>query len=344
VERLYTAQLLVLTNYSPSTHNIKFLRSLAEDIDARLIDAVKGRNWRLREASIRRYQTLLPELETVTGQPLPYNRHGILSLCFTATDLPRWESLKQIRQRQGWPLEIWSRQQVESTCPYFNRDRVIAGIYSPQDLQIPPTALTHALVNAAQQKGVTFHFETPVTGFQRQGEQVIAAQTDQTTYPADWIILTAGLGSSALLQDLGTPLPLIPVLGQGMRVRVPENLGSPDFQPVVNGDDIHLVPLGDRQYGVAATVEFPTMDTVDPLPQANALKNLWQGAIAYCPALAKAEVLETWYGLRPRPQGQAAPVVKPLEGYTNVILATGHYRNGVLLAPATAELVRSFLV
>ncbi|NER84599.1 MAG: FAD-binding oxidoreductase, partial [Leptolyngbya sp. SIO1D8] len=42
---------------------------------------VKGRNWRLREASIRRYQTLLPELETVTGQPLPYNRHGILSLC-----------------------------------------------------------------------------------------------------------------------------------------------------------------------------------------------------------------------------------------------------------------------
>ncbi|MEM6592536.1 MAG: FAD-dependent oxidoreductase, partial [Cyanobacteria bacterium P01_C01_bin.73] len=52
--------------------------------------------------------------------------------------------------------------------------------------------------------------------------------------------------------------------------------------------------------------------------------------------LAEAEILSTWYGLRPRPQGQAAPIIQPLEGYCNAILATGHYRNGVLLAPATA--------
>ena len=50
-----------------------------------------------------------------------------------------------------------------------------------------------------------------------------------------------------------------------------------------------------------------------------------------------------WSGVRPRPQGQGAPVIKPLAGYENVILATGHYRNGVLLAPATAMVVEKLL-
>ncbi|MBE7382620.1 MAG: FAD-binding oxidoreductase [Leptolyngbya sp. SIO1E4] len=303
---------------------------------------VKGRNWRLREASIRRYQTLLPELAAI-GQPVPHNRHGILSLCFEATELPRWKSLQEIRHRQGWPLELWSPQQVANACPHLAIDQVVAGIYSPQDLQIAPKALTHALVQAAQQRGVDFHFEAPVTGFQRRADQVVAVQTEQANYPADWTILTAGLGSSALTHELEQSLPLIPVLGQGLRVRVPQELGVSDFQPVVNGQDIHLVPMGDREYAVAATVEFPETGITQPLPQAAALESLWQGAIAYCPALAQAKILETWYGLRPRPQGQAAPVIKHLEGYTNVILATGHYRNGILLAPATAQLVKSFL-
>jgi glycine/D-amino acid oxidase-like deaminating enzyme len=146
-----------------------------------------------------------------------------------------------------------------------------------------------------------------------------------------------------LAETLGAALPLMPVLGQGLRVRVPQPLGDEQFQPVINGDDIHLVPLGDREYGVAATVEFPAVGETTPQPQAAALDAVWQGAIAYCPALADAEILESWSGLRPRPQGQAAPVIHPLEQYPNVILATGHYRNGVLLAPATAQVVRGLI-
>ncbi|MGF1524268.1 MAG: NAD(P)/FAD-dependent oxidoreductase [Leptolyngbyaceae cyanobacterium] len=315
---------------------------------------VKGRNWRLREASIRRYQTLLPELEAAVGYPIPHNPDGILTLCFDEAALPRWESLQTIRQRQGWPLEIWSPQQILSTCSYLDLDGIVAGIYSPQDLQIDPKVLTQALVEAAQQRGVTFCFDAPVTQFCGQAKvdsqeasqenRVTVVQTDRTEYPADWLIVTAGLGSTQLTQKLEQPLPLTPVLGQGIRVRLPQELGSPDFRPVINSDDVHLVPLGDRQYAVAATVEFPAADIPEPLPQAAALETVWQSAIAYCPVLAHAEILETWYGLRPRPQGQAAPVIKKLEGYSNVVLATGHYRNGVLLAPATAELVRRLIM
>ncbi len=61
-----------------------------------------------------------------------------------------------------------------------------------------------------------------------------------------------------------------------------------------------------------------------------------EGAIAFCPDLKQATILETWSGKRPRPEGIPAPIIEKLSGYGNVLLATAHYRNGVLLAPATA--------
>jgi glycine oxidase len=305
----------------------------------------KGRNWHLRQASLRRYHTLLPELAELE-HPVPHNDQGILSLCFDAEALPRWQSLQAIRDRQGWPLEIWTPAQVATACPHLDLTGVVAGIYSPQDRQIAPKALTQALVAVAQQRGVTTRFHESVTGFERQDHRILAVQTEQGTYPADQVVLTAGLGSLPLTTDLGQPLPLGPVLGQGMRVRLSAPLGDRRFQPVINGEDVHLVPLGQGEYGVAATVEFPpdsNLPTQDVQPDPEALDRIWQRAIAYCPGLAAAEVLETWHGRRPRPQGQAAPVIQPLAGYGNVMLATGHYRNGVFLAPATAAIVADWV-
>ncbi len=303
----------------------------------------KGRNWRLREASIRRYATLLPELEAATGKPVPHNAQGILSLCFDEAALSRWVSLQAIRQRQGWPLELWSAEEVRDRCPHIDTRRVVVGIYSPKDLQIAPKALAESLVTAALQQGATGHFDSPVVDFGRQGTRITHVITGCAEYPADWVVLTAGLGSTTLTAQLGATLPLVPVLGQGIRVRVSQTVGRPEFQPIISGDDVHLVPFGDHEYGVAATVEFPAVGAAHPQPQAEALEQVWQGAIAFCPALAHSTRLETWYGLRPRPSDQAAPVIQPLAPWTNVILATGHYRNGVLLAPATAETVRRLI-
>lgn len=315
---------------------------------------VKGRNWRLREASLRRYHTLLPELAAL-GFSVPYNAQGILSVCFDRAVLPRWESLQAIRELQGWPLEIWKPEQVAAACPHLAPDQIAAGIYSPCDRQIAPKALTQALVQAAAGNGVTCRFQEAVTGFELGWDQncddqrslgercVQAVTTLRETYAADRVVLTAGLGTGALTAMLAQPLPLGPVLGQGMRVRVTSPLGDPQFQPVINGDDVHLVPLGGGEYGVAATVEFPPEEGMALEPDSDLLQALWQRAIAYCPALAQAEILETWHGLRPRPQGRAAPVIEPLAGFTNVLLATGHYRNGVFLAPATAAIVRDWV-
>jgi glycine oxidase len=131
-------------------------------------------------------------------------------------------------------------------------------------------------------------------------------------------------------------------LGQAIRLRLGQPLGDPEFQPVITGNDIHLVPLGNQEYWVGATVEFSPAGQPLP-PDAAQLEAVWQGAIGLCPELANATLLKTWFGLRPRPQNRPAPIVEPLADSTNVFLATGHYRNGVLLAPATAQLVGSAL-
>ncbi|PSR16045.1 FAD-dependent oxidoreductase [filamentous cyanobacterium CCP3] len=314
---------------------------------------VKGRNWRLRQQSLQRYPTLMAELEALTGQTIQRNTQGILSLCFAPEDLPRWRSLQTIRHDQGYRLELWEPEQVRDRCPHLSTDGVVAGIFSPQDFQVNPTELTQALVAGAAANGVEFHFNQPVVGFEtkgsgEEGAVCTAVHTATQTLDADAIVLSVGLGTLPLTQTLSQPITIGPVLGQGLRIHLDSPLGKPEFQPVVNGHDIHLVPLGDDDYWVGATVEFPPEtppeEALAMQPEAERLEEVLRGAIAYCPPLAAGTVTDRWFGLRPRPQGQAAPVIQPLTGYRNIWLAAGHYRNGVLLAPATALAVRELLV
>jgi glycine oxidase len=298
---------------------------------------VKGKPWRMRQLSMTRYPTLIDELEARLGRTIPFNRQGLLRLGFEPEALPRWQSLQSHRQKQGWRLEIWSPEQVQIHCPQLNPERIHFAIYSPQDAQVHPQALTLALVEAAQQQGVTFHWQTPIHDL---------AQL-QSAWAADWLILCAGLGSALLTQASSQPLPMMPVLGQAMRVKLSAPPGNPDFQPVIDGDDTYIVPLGDGEYWLGATVEFPPdesmTDSATFPAQSDLLAQVKDNAIALCPALAPAQILETWVGFRPRPVGQAAPIIRPLAGLPQVILATGHYRNGILLAPATAAMVQAMI-
>ena len=295
----------------------------------------KGRAWRMREASMKRYKTLIPELADKTQQPILFNQQGIVMLLSEGADLANWDELITKRQQQGWELECWSRDFLRDRCPQVEDDTLVAAIYSPGDLQLDPKALTLALVEAAQQNGVTFQFETPVTklAFTTDGAHTVQTAGDRLT--VDGVVLAAGLGASPLTQAIAQPLDVRPVLGQAMRVRLPKSMGLPDFQPVLTGSDIHIVPLGNAEYWIGATVEFPD-EAGQVEAQEHLLKEVLQGAIAFCPELANSDILETWSGKRPRPFNRPAPILEPLPDHSTVWLATGHYRNGVLLAPATA--------
>lgn len=333
---------------------------------------VKGRPWKMRRMSVQSYHNLIPELEAKINRPISHNRHGLLLLCLPGDDLDRWKKLVDIREADGLPLEMWDIAKLRDRCPQIETSEVTAAIYSPQDLQINPVELTLALVEAAQQNGVNFHFGVTVAEYntlslpnheyrcrQIRTKSLNPTQKAPVLADVDWLVVAAGLGSLPCLQgiknrqlrslqlqrksNIDHNFTIVPVLGQALHLQGRSPLGNLDFQPVITGDDVHIVPVGKNEYWVGATVEFPD-DVGEVVADPSLLDTMMERAISFCPSLADATVLRKWSGLRPRPEGQPAPAVGYLEGFKNVLLATGHYRNGVLLAPATAEAVEKMIV
>jgi glycine/D-amino acid oxidase-like deaminating enzyme len=300
---------------------------------------IKNRAWQLRETSIKRYATLIPELEAQTGIKIPVNHHGIVKLLFSDLDnLESWQQLKKIRHSQGWSLEIWDRNELTRRCPQIINKNIIGAVYSPQDKQINPAILTQALVKAAIQNGVEFQFGVTIKDFMTSDRTCDRLITSNGDLELDWLIISAGLGSTPITASLLATVDIRPVLGQALKLRLDESCGDANFQPVITGNDRHLVPLGNNEYWLGATVEFPGT-TGEVVADSELLAEIKQDTLDFCPMLADATILETWSGMRPRPQGKSAPIIEPLSGYDNVLLATGHYRNGILLAPATAKAI-----
>ena len=298
----------------------------------------KGRAWRLRQTSMRRYDSLISELEALTGIEIPFNRQGILELLFTADNLSKWEQLVEMRRSQGWELQIWQPEQVRDSCPHLAYQKISAAIYSPSDRQVNPTILTQALITAAKQNGVNYQLGVNVENISSHCQK-IAIETNNGKLNLDWLVISAGNGSTALTATLNEKIDIRPVLGQALELKLETTLGNEDFQPVINAEDIHLIPLGKGSYWLGATVEFARGEE-EVVATPEMLEEVRKKAIAFCPALADATIVRSWWGLRPRPEGRSAPVIGTLPGWERILLATGHYRNGILLAPATATAIK----
>jgi glycine oxidase len=192
-------------------------------------------------------------------------------------------------------------------------------------------------VAAAERAGVTFDrrqaAEVAVTDDRVRGVTLI----DRTVLPADAVVLAAGTGTPLIggIPD-GVVPPVRPVKGQLLHLR-----GAPQACPragVVRGLDVYIVSRGDGRVVVGATMEERGVDTT---VTAGAVLQLLQAAWELVPGIAELELVETAVGLRP-----ATPDNAPVLGASAVEglhLATGHFRNGILLAPITADTVAAGL-
>ncbi|NBO31578.1 MAG: FAD-binding oxidoreductase [Cyanobacteria bacterium WB6_1B_304] len=333
---------------------------------------IQGRSWQLRAESLRRYDTLLEEFREFSP-PLAnvgLNRCGIVQLCEVDGNWERWQVLQEKRQHQGYQLDLWSLTEVHSKFPDLNYGSFQGAVYSPRDRQINPLRLIQSLVTISQHRGVHFRFNTSLATFNGDEKQPIRTIQLQGLHgkeslDTDYLILTAGIGNNAI-----TPCPTLPahglsttnhhqvhpqfepVLGQAWQVLLPAKLwsGSMDnqgFHPVLTGQGLHFIPIATPSptYWVGATVEFPSgWDPLDPTPSQAVAKELWQQAVELCPPLTQATIERHWWGIRPRPINQSAPVLQWSNTIENMLWATGHYRNGVFLAPGTALWVKEQLL
>jgi glycine/D-amino acid oxidase-like deaminating enzyme len=295
---------------------------------ARMFHRSSGRAWRLRQQSHRLWGQWLAELER-RGHRLP-RRQGLLLLAASDEDLARQAAILADRQRLGIPMHRLEAAELAGLQPTLP-SRPLGGLLSPEDGQLDPAPVLQALLEEARRAGASCLAERAVQ--LERGSRWRLWLEGGERLEADWLVLAPGLGTAALLAGLGHPLPLEPVLGQALELELPADPGW-NWPGAVVWRGINLVPRpdlapGGRRLWLGATLE-PGLQA-SPVALA-ALADLGGEAPRW---LREAEVVRRWQGWRCRPQGRPAPVLEELE--PGLLVATAHHRNGVLLAPATAD-------
>ncbi len=294
----------------------------------------RGRAWELRQRSQELWGQWRRELAQ-RGHAIPY-RAGVLLLAADGAEAERLAALGARKRALGLPLESWDRRRLEPLEPTLPQPS-LAGLHCGRDGQLDPASALAALAADGQGRGLAL-----------RGETAVALQPDQGGWRVDlagggseraaWVVLAAGTAAGALLAGVsglaGDHWALEAVLGQALELELEAPLPS-DWPGTVVWRGVNLVPRpdleGGRRLWLGATLEPGATADPDQLIQ---LRQLGGAAPAW---LRGATVVHRWQGLRPRPVGQPAPLLEqPAAG---LLLAAGHYRNGVLLAPASAAWV-----
>jgi thiazole synthase len=205
---------------------------------------------------------------------------------------------------------------------------VTGGWWFPDEGQVDNRALAQSLAVAAQTLGVDLRSGVTVTAIQQQQGQVTGLQTTAGALQAAHYILATGAWTQELL-----PVPVHPCKGQMLSVQVPLSTPLP-LQRVLYGAEIYLVPRQDGRILLGATVEKVGFT---PYNTPAGIQQLLNAAIRLYPVLQDFPFQECWWGFRPATLDEL-PILGPSH-CVNLTLATGHYRNGILLAPVTARLI-----
>ena len=282
--------------------------------------------------SLALYPTWISKIEGLTGLDSGYWPCGILSPILAPSIQPSLLGPDLIKPEIKSEADCGIRLSADAAHSYQTgmSSQMRGAHFYPDDAQVDNRALMKALRSAVQDLGVEIEEGVSVEGvMQRQG-RVIGLRTSAGVKQAEHYVIAAGAWSAELL-----PIPVVPRKGQMLALRVPSGYGQ--VQPlrrVLYGEKVYLVPRRDGRIVIGATVEnvgFAPHNTPAGIAE------LLNAAIELYPELEGFSIEECWWGFRP-----ATPDELPILGAgpcENLTLATGHYRNGILLAPITARLI-----
>jgi glycine oxidase len=286
--------------------------------------------------SLRRYPGFVRELEAATGQIVGLRREGTLVVATDAGDRATLTDLHDFQVSLGLDASMQTSRECRALEPCLSPD-IRCGLLAASDHSVDNRRLAAALLNALGSARVDVITER-VAGIDAGGGAVSGvrlASADRIS--CTHAVLAAGPWSPTVdgLPEADRP-PVRPVKGEILRLRGAGRAELPrrSVRGLVNGHEIYLVPRADGELVVGATVEESGFDTT---VRAGAVRELLRDARAILPGIDELELVETIAGLRP-----GSPDNRPMVGATSVrglTVATGHFRNGVLLTPVTADLV-----
>ncbi len=262
------------------------------------------------------YKKWTAKLSDITGLDTGYWECGILA--------PKYQQLDELNEA-NW-------QTVAGLQTHLPRTKlsseVVGGFWLAADGQVDNRELYQALRTAAQVANIEIVTDIEIQAFDQQLGRIDRLTTNQGDFSASHYVLATGAWSGQLL-----PIPVVPRKGQLLALQVPDTHNLP-LETVLFGEETYIVPRRDGRIVIGATSE-----DVGFLPgnTSAGLQELIARATRLCPQLATYPIQEQWWGFRP-----ATIDEQPILGaspYANLTLATGHYRNGILMAPATAQLI-----
>jgi glycine oxidase len=321
----------------------------------------------LGSRSLRQYPDFAAELTEVTGGSVGFRRTGTLLVGYDADDMALIAEHARLRESFGAASQRLSARECRKAEPLLG-PAIGGGLLVEDDASIDPRRLTTALLTAVKAAGGT-HRPLAVTKLLTSADRATGAElADGSTVTADQVVLSAGW-ASASLDGLppGVAPPLRPVKGQILRLRpaqvtlaagrragpagpahytphplpgpaLPAALISQTVRGLVQGSSVYLVPREDGELVIGATQEELGADTT---VTAGGVWQLLRDARAIVPGITELELAESVAGLRPGTPDNA-PVLGP-SVLPGLVLAAGHFRSGVLLAPVTADLICEYL-
>ncbi|MGX1269441.1 glycine oxidase ThiO [Streptomyces phaeoluteigriseus] len=285
--------------------------------------------------SARRYPDFVAELTELTGHDLGYRRSGTLAVALDADDRAHLRELHALQARSGLTSEWLSGRECRRLEPML-APGVRGGLRVDGDHQIDPRRLAAALVAACERAGVAFHRDWAERLTESAGRATGVITRAGATLAAEQVVLAAGSLSGRLAGVPAEALPPVrPVKGQVLRLAVPRRYApflTRTVRAVVRGSHVYLVPRENGELVVGATSEELGWDTT---VTAGGVYELLRDAHELVPGITELPLTETRAGLRPGSPDNA-PLLGPT-GMEGLLLATGHYRNGVLLTPVTGD-------
>lgn len=293
---------------------------------------------RLNLAAAASYPAFVAELEEAAGAQVGYRTCGTLAVGFDTDDRAALARLHGFQSELGLDAQLLTSQQARSLEPLL-APGVRAGLLVAGDHQVDNRLLVAALRTALERSGVEVRQQSVAGLRAASGRAEGVVLTNGDVIDAATVVLAAGCWSAALPGLPPEAAPAVrPVKGQILRLRGPVGLLSRNVRGMVAGGQIYLVPRADGQIVVGATVEEMGFDVT---VRAGGVYELLRDAHALLPGVTELELTEVYAGLRP-----GSPDNAPMIGESvlpGLVVATGHFRNGILLTPVTAQAVAELL-
>lgn len=294
----------------------------------------------LQDRSLGMYPALCAELVHETGIDPDYDLCGALELLFTddAASIARSDERagRDKRLPDGRKVyELHDPTETARIAPAVTTD-LLGSLECRSAAQVRNPRLLRALLASCGKRGVEIRDGTPVVDLLVEGGRVTGVQTAQGHVEGGCVVLCAGAWSSQVHARLNDTMPVVPVRGQIVLLKLP----SRPFTPIISRGKTYLVPRHDGHVLLGATEEPDA--GYNKRNTAAGVSKLVASALQMVPSLADAPIEATWAGLRPGTPDDK-PYIGPVPGFDGLIAATGHFRTGLTNAPVTAEAVAAMI-